>query len=74
MYLQTNSAYMLFYERIGQKPIEEKPPIQNTNDEGELVDESDMPKIKIELSKDLADVSVLLNSYNFCTHFIKFVF
>ena len=49
--MQTNSAYMLFYECIPQERKEEEEEVKVTE-----VDE-EIPNYKMELSKDLADVS-----------------
>lgn len=70
MFLQTNSAYMLFYERMkvsekgsadSQQDATSADVNQGTNDSMALsridCDEDDRHKLKIELTSDLADVS-----------------
>ena len=54
--LQTNSAYMLFYERI-------RPDLKSEYDQDQQMGEEleeEVPKFKVDLSKELADVSSIL--------------
>ena len=53
--LQTNSAYMLFYERL---PLDRGDTKQEIETQQECEDET-TPKLNIELTTDLAEVFVL---------------
>lgn len=54
-YWQTNSAYMLFYERLSKERRD------GEREDTFCEEESDeIPNVKVELTKDLADVSILM--------------
>ncbi len=56
---QTNSAYMLFYERISTEVLKAEEETAKTSQDA-LDEVEDQPKYKVDLSEDLADVSIVV--------------